>query len=82
VLQTVVGDRLSFYPFSFSQNGWAVSEINVGRGEIVDALVVAVVVRVEELGNYFSLCLLSTLISMNVRKLPLVCDWCERALRG
>ena len=44
VLQAAVGDGLSFDPFSFCQNGWAASEVDVGRGEVVDALVVAAVI--------------------------------------
>src|SRR3982075_1177304 len=51
VLQAAISNGLSLDPFSFSQNGWAASEVNVGRGEIVDALVVAAVVVVVDKGR-------------------------------
>jgi hypothetical protein len=35
---------LAFDPFSVDQDGLAAPEIDVGRGEIVDALVIAAVV--------------------------------------
>jgi hypothetical protein len=34
-------DGLSFDPFSFKQDGLAASEVDVGRGEISDALMVS-----------------------------------------
>src|SRR5258707_7313800 len=43
VLQAAVSNGLSLDPFSFGHDGWAASEVDVGRGEIVDALVVAAV---------------------------------------
>src|SRR3954447_11187923 len=39
--QASVLDGLSFDPFSFKQDGLASAEVDVGRGEIVDALVVS-----------------------------------------
>src|SRR5436305_14897870 len=39
VLQAAISNGLSLDPFSFGQDGWAASEVDVGRGEIVDALV-------------------------------------------
>ena len=51
VLQAAVGDSLSLDPFSFCQDGWTASEVDVGRGEIVDALVVAAVVVVIDKGR-------------------------------
>ena len=54
VLQTAFGNGLSFDPFSCCQNGWPASEINVSRGEIVDALVIAVVVVVIDKGGELS----------------------------
>ena len=54
MLQTPVGDGLSFDPFSLCQDGGPTTEVDVGRGEIVDALVVAaVVVVVDEVGTSF-----------------------------
>ena len=41
VLQATVLDGLSFDPFSFKQDGLAASEVDIGRGEIGDALVVS-----------------------------------------
>jgi hypothetical protein len=46
VHQASVLDGLSFDPFSFQQNGLAVSEIDVSRGEIGDRLVVSQVIVV------------------------------------
>jgi hypothetical protein len=46
VLQAAVGDGLSFDPFSFCQDGATPPVVDVGRGEIVDALVVSAVVVV------------------------------------
>src|SRR3954467_7989443 len=41
VVQASVLDGLSFDPFSFKQDGLASAEVDVGRGEIGDALVVS-----------------------------------------
>src|SRR5262249_43023843 len=46
VKQSSVLDRLSFCPFSFKQDGLASAEVDVGRGEIGDALVVSQVIVV------------------------------------
>src|SRR5271156_3578990 len=46
VVQAAVGDGLSFNPFSFCQDGRAPAAVGVGRGEVVDALVVSAVVVV------------------------------------
>src|SRR5262249_60576193 len=43
MLQATVGDSLSFDPLSLDQDGGAASEVDVGWGEIVDALVVTAV---------------------------------------
>src|SRR5436305_1105166 len=51
VLQAAISNGLSLDPFSFGQDGWAASEVDVGRGEIVDALVVAAVVVVVDEGR-------------------------------
>jgi hypothetical protein len=39
--QSSVLDRLSFCPFSFEQDCLASAEVDIGRGEIGDALVVS-----------------------------------------
>ena len=41
VKQASVLDGLSFDPFSFKQNGLASAEVDIGRGEIGDTLVVS-----------------------------------------
>ena len=46
-----VGNGLSFDPFSLGQDGGTAPEVDVGRGEIVDALVVAVVIVVVDEGR-------------------------------
>ena len=46
VKQASVLDGLSFDPFSFKQDGLASAEVDVGRGEIGDALVVSQVIVV------------------------------------
>ena len=48
VKQPTVLDGLAFDPFSFQQDGLTAPEVNVGRGEIVDALVTAPVVVVRD----------------------------------
>ena len=44
VLQGTICDSLSFDLFAFEEDGPAAPEVDVGRGEIVDALVIAPVV--------------------------------------
>jgi hypothetical protein len=51
VLQAAVSKGLSLDPFSFGQDGWTAPEVDVGRGEIVDALVIAAVVVVVDEGR-------------------------------
>src|ERR1700730_13829411 len=41
VKQPTVLDGLAFDPFSFQQDGLTAPEVDVGRGEIVDALVIS-----------------------------------------
>src|SRR5215475_15006064 len=52
MLQATVGDSLSFDPLSFCQDGWSAPEVDVGRGEIVDTLVVSAVIVVSDEGLY------------------------------
>ena len=51
VHQASVLDGLSFDPFSFQQNGLAAPEVDVGRGEVGDGLVVSQVVVVGDEGG-------------------------------
>ena len=51
VHEASVLDGLSFDPFSFQQNGLAVSEVDVSRGEIGDRLVVSQVIVVGDEGT-------------------------------
>ena len=48
VKQPTVLDGFAFDPFSFQQDGLAASEVDVGRGEIVDALMIAPVIVVRD----------------------------------
>src|ERR1700730_7188358 len=48
VKQPTVFDGLAFYSFSFQQVGLTAPEVDVGRGEIVDALLIAPVVVVRD----------------------------------
>lgn len=41
VVQASLSDCVSFDPLTFEQDGLAASEVHVGRGEIVEALVVS-----------------------------------------
>jgi hypothetical protein len=50
MLQAAVGNGLSFDPLSFCQDGWTASEVDVGWGEIVDALVVTPMIVVGDEG--------------------------------
>src|SRR6185369_17784782 len=54
VLQAAVNNGLSLDPFSFGQDGWTASKVDVGRGEIVDALVISAVVVVVDEGRDLS----------------------------
>ncbi len=40
MVQAALSDAFSFDPFTFEQDGLAASEVDVGRGEIVEAFVV------------------------------------------
>jgi len=51
VHQASVLDALSFDPFSFQQDGLAAPEVDVGRGEVGDSLVVSPVVVVGDQGG-------------------------------
>jgi hypothetical protein len=51
VQQAAVGDCLSFDPFSFDQNGLALSEVDVGWRQIADAFVMAQVIVVNDEGR-------------------------------
>ena len=46
VIEASAMDGLSFDPFSFQEDGLASSEVDVGRGEVGDALVVSQMVVV------------------------------------
>ena len=52
MLQATVGDCLALDPFAFEEDGVGSSEVDVGRREITQALVVAsVIVMIDELFN-------------------------------
>ena len=51
MVQAAIGDGLAFDPFAFEQNGLAAPEVDVGRGEIAWALVVAAMVVVLDKGR-------------------------------
>ena len=55
VHQASVLNGLSFDPFSFQQNGVAASEVDIGRCQIADGLVVTLVVVVIDEGVDLSL---------------------------
>jgi hypothetical protein len=44
MLQAAISDCVSFDPFSFQQDGLGASEVDVSRGEIAQAFVMAIVV--------------------------------------
>jgi hypothetical protein len=49
VVQAALFDRVSFDPFAFEQDGLVAPEVDVGRGEIVEALVVSsMIVMIDE----------------------------------
>ena len=74
VLQAAVSNGLSLDPFSFGHDGWAASEVDVGRGEIVDALVVSAVVVVGDEGFDlgFEIAGLMAAISASETTMPLI----------
>ena len=55
MLQAPVLDGLSFDPFSFQQDGLAPPEVDIGRGQIVQTLVISIVVVVGDEGLDLSL---------------------------
>ena len=46
MLQSSLFDGLAFDPFALKQDGLTASEVDVGRGEVLQALMVAVVIVV------------------------------------
>ena len=44
MVQAALSDGVSFDPFTFEQDGLAAPEVDVGRGEIVEALVVSAMI--------------------------------------
>ena len=50
VHQAAIDDCLSFDPFSFDQNGLAAADVDVGRRQIADALVIAPVIVASDEG--------------------------------
>ena len=44
VVQAAQSDGLSFDPFAFDEDGFAAAEVDVSRGEIVEALVVSAMI--------------------------------------
>jgi hypothetical protein len=55
MLQASLLDSLSFDPFSFQEDGFATSEVDVGGCEVIYALVISVVTVVldEAIDHYF-----------------------------
>ena len=51
VVQAALSDGVSFDPFAFEQDGLAASEVDVGWGKIVEALVVSAMVVVLDEGR-------------------------------
>jgi hypothetical protein len=50
VKQASVLDGFAFYPFAFQQDGLVAPEVDIGRRQIVDALLVAQVIVVGDEG--------------------------------
>src|SRR3954453_2907903 len=55
MLQAAIGDGLAFDPFAFEEDGLAASEVDVGRGEIAEALMVAAMIVVLDEGRDLAL---------------------------
>src|SRR3954454_4234305 len=51
MLQAAIGDGLAFDPFAFEENGLAAPDVDVGRGEIAKALMVAAMIVVLDEGR-------------------------------
>src|SRR3954471_12379601 len=51
MLQAAVGDGLAFDPFAFEEDGLAAPDVDVGRGEIAKALMVAAMIVVLDEGR-------------------------------
>src|SRR3954470_589469 len=55
MLQAAIGDGLAFDPFAFEEDGLAASEVDVGRGEIAEALMMAAMIVVLDEGRDLAL---------------------------
>src|SRR3954469_7827754 len=55
MLQAAIGDGLAFDPFAFEENGLAAPDVDVGRGEIAKALMVAAMIVVLDEGRDLAL---------------------------
>ena len=77
VKQPTVLDGLAFDPFSFQQDGLTAPEVDVGRGEIVDALVTApvVVVRVEATWEVLIGCIMAWTLMQLLARVPARNGW-------
>jgi hypothetical protein len=51
VVQATLSDRVAFDPFAFEQDGLAASEIDVGRSESLEALLVSAMIVVLDEGR-------------------------------
>src|SRR3954464_10718665 len=51
MMQAAIGDGLAFDPFAFEENGLAAPDVDVGRGEIAKALMVAAMIVVLDEGR-------------------------------
>jgi len=51
VLQATLLQGLAFDPFAFEEDGLVAAEVDVGRGEVLDALVMAAVIVVLDEGG-------------------------------
>ena len=50
--QAALLDGLAFDPFAFGEDGLTPAEVDVGRGEVIDALVIAAVIVVLDEGRH------------------------------
>ena len=73
VLQATVCDCLSFDPFAFEEDGLSPSEVDIGRREIGQALVVSRMVVLRHEGGDLPLEIAGQVIVLEQEILPWVC---------
>ena len=52
MLQASLGDGVAFDPFPFFDDGLAAAEVDIGGGQVVDVLMIALVIAADHLARH------------------------------